>query len=342
MTLDMGAAFGAIAGAGRARHDDDRALRLRRAGRHRDPVAGRGDPVQRGHGRAWATSGARRERAHRRDRRLRRSRLARAWPRPAPADARCSWSTASPAPRRTSPTTSIRWPRWGGTRSLPTSGATAPAPSPTTRRPTASRPSPPTCSACSTPSAGSAAWRSATRWAAWSCRRRSSRRPSGSTALILMDTSHRGLRADPELVELGVAIARTEGIAAVMAAQDALGPDQPLGTGPHQRLLETREGYKEFGDRKMLASSAAMYAAMLQTITAADERSTASRPAPRRACPRWCWWGRRTRRSASRRSGWPRPSPVPSWSCSPTAATRRSSRAPSCGGRRSSGFLDRV
>jgi pimeloyl-ACP methyl ester carboxylesterase len=94
--------------------------------------------------------------------------------------------------------------------------------------------------------------------------------PERFDALILMDTSHRGLRADPELVALGVAIARGEGIAAVMAAQDALGPDQALGTGPHQRLLETREGYKDFGARKMLASSPAMYAAMLQTITSAE------------------------------------------------------------------------
>ena len=93
--------------------------------------------------------------------------------------------------------------------------------------------------------------------------------PERFDGLILMDTSHKGLRADPELIELGVALARTEGIAAVMAAQEALGPDQPLGTGPHQRLVETREGYKAFGDRKMLASSAAMYSAMLQTITAA-------------------------------------------------------------------------
>jgi pimeloyl-ACP methyl ester carboxylesterase len=95
--------------------------------------------------------------------------------------------------------------------------------------------------------------------------------PERFDGLVLMDTSHTGLRADPELVELGVALARTEGIAAVMAAQDAMGADQPLGTGPHQRLLETREGYKEFGARKMLASSAAMYASMLQTITRAQK-----------------------------------------------------------------------
>ena len=95
-------------------------------------------------------------------------------------------------------------------------------------------------------------------------------RPERFEGLVLMDTSHRGLRADPELIELGVALARTEGIAAVLAAQEALGADQPLGTGPHQRLVDTREGYKAFGDRKMLASSAHMYAAMLRTITAAE------------------------------------------------------------------------
>ncbi len=94
-------------------------------------------------------------------------------------------------------------------------------------------------------------------------------RPERFEALVLMDTSHRGLKVDEGLVELGVAIARAEGIAAVMAAQDALGPEDALGTGPHQRLLDTREGYKEFGARKMLASSPAMYAAMLQSITAA-------------------------------------------------------------------------
>ena len=94
--------------------------------------------------------------------------------------------------------------------------------------------------------------------------------PERFEALILMDTSHRGLRADLALVALGVELARTEGIAAVLAAQEALAQsDQPLGTGPGQRLVETRPGYKEFGDRKMLASSAHMYAAMLATITSA-------------------------------------------------------------------------
>jgi pimeloyl-ACP methyl ester carboxylesterase len=92
------------------------------------------------------------------------------------------------------------------------------------------------------------------------------RAPERFDGLILMDTSHKAVRADAGLIEMGVALARTEGLAAVMAAQEALG-GSPLDTGPHGRLVATREGYKAFGDRKMLASSPAMYAAMLQSIT---------------------------------------------------------------------------
>jgi pimeloyl-ACP methyl ester carboxylesterase len=95
------------------------------------------------------------------------------------------------------------------------------------------------------------------------------RAPHRFDGLVLMDTSHRGLRADTGLVEVGVAIARAEGLAAVMAAQDALGAEgDSLGTPAHERLLATREGYREFMQRKMLVSSAAMYVAMLTAITA--------------------------------------------------------------------------
>lgn len=86
-------------------------------------------------------------------------------------------------------------------------------------------------------------------------------------ALVLMDTSHRGVRADPEIVTLAVTIARTEGMAALMAAQDAMAAADPLRSGAHERTLATREGYRAFGERKMLASSAAMYASMLPALT---------------------------------------------------------------------------
>jgi 3-oxoadipate enol-lactonase len=91
--------------------------------------------------------------------------------------------------------------------------------------------------------------------------------PHRFDGLVLMDTSHRGLRVDPAVVELGVAIARAEGLAAVMAAQEALGAEEPLGTSANERVLATRAGYREFSQRKMLASSPAMYVAMLTAIT---------------------------------------------------------------------------
>lgn len=109
------------------------------------------------------------------------------------------------------------------------------------------------------------------------------RAPHRFEALVLMDTSHRSIRADETIIEMGIAIARTEGIAAVLAAQEALGRSH-VPTGPHERLVSEREGYKEFGDRKMLASSPAMYAAMLQSITSAttvdrlDELATIAVP----------------------------------------------------------------
>jgi pimeloyl-ACP methyl ester carboxylesterase len=92
--------------------------------------------------------------------------------------------------------------------------------------------------------------------------------PERFDALVLMDTSHRALRADGGLIDLAVAIARAEGMAAVLAAQEALADeDEPLGNDIDRRLKRERPEYKAFGDRKMLASSPAMYVSMLRAIT---------------------------------------------------------------------------
>lgn len=97
------------------------------------------------------------------------------------------------------------------------------------------------------------------------------RAPARFEAIALMDTSHRSLRADPGLVDLAAGIARTEGMAAVLAAQEALADDdQPLGNDIDRRMKAEDPAYKAFGDGKLLASSPAMYAAMIQTITGAD------------------------------------------------------------------------
>jgi pimeloyl-ACP methyl ester carboxylesterase len=57
-------------------------------------------------------------------------------------------------------------------------------------------------------------------------------------------------------------------MAALLAAQDALAQDEdPLANDIDRRLKAERPDYKAFGDRKLLASSPSMYAAMLQAIT---------------------------------------------------------------------------
>jgi pimeloyl-ACP methyl ester carboxylesterase len=92
--------------------------------------------------------------------------------------------------------------------------------------------------------------------------------PERFEAIVLMDTSHRALRTDAALVDLAIGIARAEGMEALLAAQEALADaDEPLGTAAGRRVEAERPGYKEFGRRKMLASSPAMYAAMIRAIT---------------------------------------------------------------------------
>jgi 3-oxoadipate enol-lactonase len=95
--------------------------------------------------------------------------------------------------------------------------------------------------------------------------------PERLDGLILMDTSHGPLVVDPELVELGVLTARTEGIdvvADVMGASD----DGPLATEAYRRKVASDPGYAEMGDRNLRASSAAMFAAMLAQITRQPDR----------------------------------------------------------------------
>jgi 3-oxoadipate enol-lactonase len=91
--------------------------------------------------------------------------------------------------------------------------------------------------------------------------------PERASALILMDTSDGPLGSlDPELIQLAVAIVRTEGIEVLMEVQAALAEDAPLETAAARRVRAERPGYQEFGDRKMRDSSPAMYAAMAPTF----------------------------------------------------------------------------
>jgi pimeloyl-ACP methyl ester carboxylesterase len=95
--------------------------------------------------------------------------------------------------------------------------------------------------------------------------------PERLDALILMDTSHGPLRnLDPDLVQAAVSIVREQGMdvfAGILAERQG-----PLSTQAHQRLLAGQPGYAEFCDRKLRATSPAMYAAMAPAFMAAADR----------------------------------------------------------------------
>ena len=71
--------------------------------------------------------------------------------------------------------------------------------------------------------------------------------------LVLMDTTHGPSGMDPELVEAGIALVRDEGID-VLADLLAQAPGVNS-TEAHQRLLRERDGFADFGDRKLRSVS---------------------------------------------------------------------------------------
>jgi pimeloyl-ACP methyl ester carboxylesterase len=83
---------------------------------------------------------------------------------------------------------------------------------------------------------------------------------------------------DPVLVDAAVSIVRTEGMAALAAILAEQGG--PLDTAANQRLLAEHPGYAEFCDRKFLASSPAMYAAMAPAFVTAADRLGSLRELP--------------------------------------------------------------
>ncbi|HYK33660.1 MAG TPA: alpha/beta hydrolase [Streptosporangiaceae bacterium] len=103
--------------------------------------------------------------------------------------------------------------------------------------------------------------------------------PSRLAGLILMDTAHGPLtHLDPDLIAAAVSIVRGQGmdaLAAVMAERQG-----PLHTPAHQRLLDQRPGYAEFGERKLLATSPALYAAMAPEFLKTPDRLESLRRLP--------------------------------------------------------------
>ena len=90
--------------------------------------------------------------------------------------------------------------------------------------------------------------------------------------LVLMDTSHgRIADVDTDTIELGKLVVSQAGVGGLKAAQDARG-GSPLDTPAHNRLLETRPGYREFCDRKAVSMADAMWLGMIDEIVDGKDR----------------------------------------------------------------------
>ncbi len=98
-------------------------------------------------------------------------------------------------------------------------------------------------------------------------------RPELIDALVLMDTRHAPMPPElRDIVELGNAVVRSDGIAGLMAAMAALGPgDDPGITGPDRALREADPASSAWCDSKLLASAPTMFTAMsLEMLTTPD------------------------------------------------------------------------
>lgn len=91
------------------------------------------------------------------------------------------------------------------------------------------------------------------------------------SSLILMDTGHGAIEGlEPEVVDLVVALLRTEGLEHLLELAAAIDtrPKAPA----EEKVKAERPGYVEFGERKVRASSPAMYAAMVAEMAVTPDR----------------------------------------------------------------------
>jgi pimeloyl-ACP methyl ester carboxylesterase len=102
------------------------------------------------------------------------------------------------------------------------------------------------------------------------------RAPDRVERLVLMDTTYAPVEGvDPAVADLAIGIARSEGIDALADAIAAL--DGPMASEADARVRAERPGYAEFGERKLRASSPAMYAAMVPEMLQQEDRLDALR-----------------------------------------------------------------
>jgi len=95
--------------------------------------------------------------------------------------------------------------------------------------------------------------------------------PERLDALVLMDTAHGPLEGiNPDEVELAKAVVRDVGMAGLLELLEQRG--SPLETEANKRVSAERPGYVEFGNRKFLATSPHLYAALLSEMISQQDR----------------------------------------------------------------------
>jgi 3-oxoadipate enol-lactonase len=106
--------------------------------------------------------------------------------------------------------------------------------------------------------------------------------PGRLLGLVLMDTGHGPVEGvDLEQASLAGRIAVESGmdaLADIMATRQS-----PLDTPAHRRLLEERPGYREFGDRKLRATSPWLYGSIITELASGEDtldRLAAMDPVP--------------------------------------------------------------
>ncbi len=86
--------------------------------------------------------------------------------------------------------------------------------------------------------------------------------PGRLHSLVLMSTFHGPLVIDPALVALGVAVVNQGGMEALYQALAARRETDPAAVAARARIEESRPGYGELADSKLLACAPAMWTAM--------------------------------------------------------------------------------
>ena len=97
-------------------------------------------------------------------------------------------------------------------------------------------------------------------------------RPERVSRLVLMDTTHGPVPGmDPEILELGIALAQSEGMQGLADVIDAFGAS-PLETAAARSIRETRPDLVALDRAKFLAAKPAMYATMGRLLVSGPDR----------------------------------------------------------------------